>query len=71
MKGQTKSTFGYRKKFKESEVKGWVDSQGKVSTLFTLGQFPQNMVRLKLYAGADVPKDKYQVGYGVFVGQDS
>lgn len=69
-KRETKSTFAYRKRFKGSEVKGWINSTGKLSTLFTLGQFPKDMVRLKLYCGADIANDKYNVGYGVFVGQD-
>ena len=68
---ETKSTFGYRKKFKGSEVKGWISSSGKLSTLFTLGAFPMNMVRLKLYAGGDVKKDIYDIGYGIFVGQET
>jgi len=65
----TTSVFAYKKRFKGSEVKGWVTPTGKLSTLFTLGQFPRDMVRLSLYCGADIPNDKYSTGYGVYLGQ--
>jgi len=67
---KTKATFGYRKKFKASEVKGWISSNGKLDSLFTLGSFPMNMVRLKLYAGGNMTTDKYNYGYGIVVGQE-
>lgn len=70
MNGETKAVFGYRKKFKGSEVKGVISSVGKLSTLFTLGQFPTNMARLKLYASGDCSKDIYNFGYGIFIGQE-